>query len=141
MSHAMPVPTQSVPESRGQRGLWFGLFGAAVAWSVQELANYALSAYACSPPGLRGAVPRVTGIRAWELILSGVLLIVALAAGWTAVRDWRAARPEQGGAGRHLEIGEGRVAFMAFAGILLSAIFLLAIVMNLISVIMVPPCQ
>lgn len=142
MSHAMPVPAQSAPEFRGQRGLWFGLFGAAIAWSLHELVNYALSAHACNPPGLRGAMPRVHALRVWEVIVSVVLLIVALAAGWTALRDWRTARSAHGRAeGRQLEVGEGRVAFMAFAGILLSAIFLFGIVMNLVSIIMVPPCR
>lgn len=142
MSHTMPAPAQSLSEARGQRRLWFGLFGGPVAWSVQELATYALSASACNPPGLRGGVPRMPGLRAWELIVGVVVLAVAIGAAWTAVRGWHAARPAHGSAeGLQLEVGEGRVGFMAFAGILLSAIFLFGIVMNLVSIFMVPPCK
>jgi hypothetical protein len=137
MSHAA-----SAHPSLDQRVLWFGLFGAPLVWSVQELVSYVLSAYECNPPGMRASVPRLPGLWTWQLVVGLAALVVAAVAAWTAIRTWRAARLGYESAEHHqLEVGEGRVGFMAFAGILLSGVFLLGIVMNLISIFVLPPCK
>ena len=43
--------------------LWFGLFGAPVAWSLQLLASYALVAHGCYPDAEPMAMPVVPGLR------------------------------------------------------------------------------
>lgn len=121
--------------------LWFGLFGTPVAWSLQLLASYALTAHACFP----GAVPlaRPAGADAWliALIASAAAAVVAAVAGNTAWRSWRATRSEHpGDHGTLLEVGEGRTRFMALAGLLLSGIFFLGIVMNAVPLFLVQPC-
>ncbi len=59
----------------------------------------------------------------------------------TAWKSWRATREEEGGEQEELlEVGEGRTRFMALAGMLLSALFGLAVLFNAIPPFLVPAC-
>jgi hypothetical protein len=121
--------------------LWFGLFGAPVAWSLQLLSSYALVAHGCYPAAVPRAMPIVAGLRTVVLGGGGVALLIALVAGGIAWRSWGAMRGEPHGANEGmLKTGEDRTRFMALAGILLSAVFLLGIVMNAIPVVLLRPC-
>ena len=123
------------------RALWFGLFGAPAAWSVQLLVNYALVAHACFPKSEPLASPALGGLHAIVLGASFGALAIALAAEATAWRSWRASRHENhGGHGVLLEVGEGRTVFMALGGVLVSGVFLLGIVMNVIPILLASPC-
>lgn len=121
--------------------LFFGLFGAPFVWSVQLIVNYALMSHSCYP----GRLPIPTsyvGV-AWTvaLIVSIASLIVAVASALTSIRSWRRTEDEHAGSENALlEVGEGRTRFMAFAGILLSVLFLLGIVLNGIPLFVVPAC-
>jgi hypothetical protein len=134
--HPAPAVRVATPAA-----LWFGLFGAPVAWSLQLLASYALVAHGCYPDAAPMTMPVVPGLRALVLGTGAAALAVALLAGVSAWRSWRATRREH--EGEHealLEAGEGRTRFMALAGILLSAVFVLGIVMNVVPLLLLRPC-
>lgn len=119
-----PVPAR---HTAGLGLLWFGLFGAAAAWSIQELVGYAVITHACYRSWQPLSHSSVGG--AWWIALgmSLLTLLVAAAAALTAHRWWRRARQE-------------RVRFMALSGLIVSSIFLFNIVMNTIVLFLVPAC-
>jgi hypothetical protein len=117
--------------------LWFGLFGAPVVWCLQLLASYALVAHGCYPDAEPMTIPVVPGLRTLVLGTGAAALAVALLAGGSAWRSWRATRHEREAL---LEAGEGRTRFMALAGMLLSAVFVLGIVMNVVPLLLLRPC-
>ena len=130
--HPAPAVRAVTPEA-----LWFGLFGAPVAWSLQLLASYALVAHGCYPDAEPMTMPVVAGLRTLVLETGAAALAVALLAGLSAWRSWRVTRHELEG---ELEAGEGRTRFMALAGMLLGAVFVLGIVMNVVPMLMLHPC-
>ncbi len=121
--------------------LWFGLFGAPVAWSLQLLASYALVAHGCYPDAVPMTIPVVPGLRTLVLGTGAAALVVALLAAGSAWRSWRAT--QHGHQAEHealLEVGEGRTRFMALSGLLLSTVFALGIVMNVVPPLLRRPC-
>jgi len=123
--------------------LWFGLFGAPAAWSVQELVNYAFAAHACYPRMFPLAVPTMGHARLWILtiVVSMVAIAVAVAAGVAALSSWRSTRGETGGhAHWALDTGEGRTRFMAVSALMTSALFLLAILVHTATILVLRPC-
>jgi hypothetical protein len=121
--------------------LWFGLFGAPAVWSLQLLASYALVAHGCYPAAEPMTIPVVPGLTMLVLGTGATALVVALVAGSLAWRSWRATQHEhEGDHEALLEAAEGRTRFMALAGMLLSAVFVLGIVMNVVPVLLLRPC-
>jgi hypothetical protein len=110
--------------------LWFGLFGAAVAWTIQELAGYALLAHTCYPSRQPLLAPNDPAAWTRGLIVSVLMLVTGLAGGLTAYRSWRGTR----------QVEEGRARFMALSGMIASSILLFNIVLNLVVLFLVPPC-
>jgi hypothetical protein len=108
--------------------LWFGLFGAPVVWSIQLMLNFALVAHSCFPASEPRTTPIFGGLGFTVTLVSVVALVIALAAGTTAWRSWRATRRE------------GRTRFMAIAGMLVSGLFVLGVVMNSIPLFLVSLC-
>jgi hypothetical protein len=134
--HPAPAVRAATPAA-----LWFGLFGAPAVWSLQLLASYALVAHGCYPDAEPLALPVVPALRALVLGTGAAALAVALLAGGSAWRSWRATRHgEDGGEEVLLDASDGRTRFMALAGILLSAVFLLGIVMNVVPLLLLSPC-
>jgi len=133
--------TASTAAHAAAGALWFGLFGTPLAWSLQLLASYALTAHACFPAAEPLGEPADGNAWLLALIASAAAAVVAVVAGTTAWRSWRATRNEHpGDHGTLLEVGEGRARFMALAGLLLSGIFSLGIVMNALPLFLVQPC-
>ena len=125
----------------GIRALWFGLFGAAVAWSIQELAGYAVIAHACYPSWEPRFIPNASGVWTVTLVVSALMLLLGVGAGLTAYRSWRRTSQEHPDSGaQHLEVGEGRARFMAVSGVIVSGILLLNLIMNALVLFLVPPC-
>ncbi|HKO16137.1 MAG TPA: hypothetical protein VJU87_07855 [Gemmatimonadaceae bacterium] len=121
--------------------LWFGLFGAPAAWALELIVNYALASHFCFPSDTPLATPTWRGTRLTTGIVSVVLVLVCVAALWTAVSAWRSTRAGHTAEHHHVgETGEGRVRFMAFAGILLSSVFLYGALMNAVPVMVMPLC-
>jgi hypothetical protein len=141
MSAPFPVHPAPGRHAVSPGALWFGLFGAPAAWSVQLMANYALTAHGCFPGSEPRATPYFGGLSTLVLVISAAALAVAAAAGGAAWRSWRTTRAEHPGGHEHLlETGAGRTRFMALAGLLLSGLFLLGVVMAAIPLFLVPPC-
>jgi hypothetical protein len=121
--------------------LWFGLFGAPTIWSIQLMLNYALVAHACYPASEPLSAPVFGGLRGTVIAASVVALAIALSAAATAWRSWSATRHEHhGGEEALLEVGEGRTRFMALAGLLVSGLFILGVIMNSIPLFIIQPC-
>jgi hypothetical protein len=126
------------------RRLWFGLFGAPAAWSIHAVAATAINGYGCitwpgeQPPSGR-QLGSVVGVAL--ILVSLVLLLTALAALLTSFLNWSEAHSHAAGEEAELlEGGEGRIRFMAMAGILLGMIFSLLIAFNTVAVFAAPQC-
>ena len=134
-----PAPRRNVVPTRA---LWFGIFGAPAAWALQIIANYALVSHFCFPRDRPLLTPTFEALRATAIVVSVIVIGVVLLAMTTAVRSWHATR--HGHDAEHhelLEVGEGRARFMAFAGVLLSAVFLFAVLMNALPLITNAMCM
>jgi len=139
----MTVAAETAPARHrvGIWALWFGLFGAAVAWSIQELAGYAVIAHACYPSWEPRFIPTTSGVWTITLVISTLMLLLGLVAGLTAYRSWRHTSEEHSeSSAQYLEVGEGRVRFMAFSGVIVSGILLFNLIMNALVLFLVPPC-
>jgi hypothetical protein len=111
--------------------LWFGLVAAPLAWSVQMLASSALVGRDCYPHEIPLATPLWRGL--WPVLL-GICLVciaVAISGGVTALRSWQQTRQEHPDSVHGLLTrGEGRTRFMAMSGVLISLLFLLALLFS-----------
>jgi hypothetical protein len=125
----------------GLGALWFGLFGAAVAWSLQELVSFAVVSHSCYPDWRPRATPTVAGTWALALVAGLLMLMLGVSAGVTAWRSWRRSEGSGGRSIAHqIEVGERRVHFMATSGLVVSGLVLFAMVLNLIVLFIVPVC-
>jgi hypothetical protein len=129
--------------------LWYGLWAAPAAWSVQTLVNLPVSSHFCFPRLEPLSAPE-TGVRGMAFVVSVAALFVCLSALTVATRTWLRTREEHHGAsgkGRAhvpttalLETGEGRTRFMALCGTLTSATFFIASVAHTAAIFLVLPC-
>lgn len=132
MTMAHPAPRRGIVSLPT---LWFGIFGAPAAWAVELITGYSLIAHYCYPRDVPLNTSPYGALRVTGMIVCIVLVLVGIAALVTAVRSWRETR--HGHDAEHhelLEVGEGRVRFMAFGGILLSTMFLFALIMSALPV-------
>jgi hypothetical protein len=121
--------------------LWLGIFAAPLVWAVQSVVNTALTSHACYPDGVPLARPMHGGLWTLLLVVSLATLLVQVVTGSLAWRNWRATRQEASGREhRALDTGEGRTRFMAMAGMLTSALFVLVSVGHTVTLFLVPPC-
>ena len=139
-------PTTSQPatprHATHSRWLWFGFFGGPAAWSIQLLINYPMAAHFCYPQSSPLSEPTFSGLWTALITVNVLMLLTTLAAGAAAFVTWRRARDETEGAHDPvLEGGSGRVRFMAYAGMLVSALFLLAVLMSALPLFIVPVCS
>lgn len=124
------------------RWLWFALFGGPAAWSIQLLVNYPLAAHFCYPRNVPLSAPTFGGLWTTLIVVNVLMLFTTLAAGAAAIVIWRSAR--DGAAAPHdpvLESGTGRVRYMAYAAMLFSGLFLIAILMSAMPLFIVPVCS
>jgi len=120
------------------RGLWGSLATGAVIWSLHLVVSYAIVSLACE----RGLLQTIWGgfmLARWLAIGLTVLAAAGvLYAGVIAYRNWQHLRRTQ--AVNDAELGE-RFHFMAWLGVLLNSIFLLAIVVSLFPTLFLPLCD
>jgi hypothetical protein len=135
--------TESSPprEQRGRRmALWFGLFGAPALWSVQLMSGFAVSAHGCFPQSVP-LTSATVGVRAIVTLISVVAAAGAVAAGLIAHASWQGARDAASGSERaKLDGRQERIRFMALGGMMMSALFLFAILLSFVSIAVVSPC-
>jgi formate hydrogenlyase subunit 3/multisubunit Na+/H+ antiporter MnhD subunit len=121
--------------------VWFGLLGAPLAWSLQELVNVSLAGYACFPHDTPLAAPLWPNLVGIAMGVDVVALVACVAAGLAAFYSWRRSREEKpGDAGQLLGSGDGRTRFMAMAGMMTSMLFLIATLLAILNLAGVPPC-
>jgi hypothetical protein len=122
-------------ESRGSAALWFAVLGSPVAWLGHLGISYALEdVIACAPATTdRG---EILGFSSDEVswVLNSVMALIAAAAGLTALAAWR--RLRHASDGDRLE----RSQWMAFAGLVEGAIFLVAIVLGYLPPLLLDTC-
>ena len=120
---------------------WFGLLGAPIAWSLQELVNVSLAGHACYPHDVPLAMPlwpQLGGIAIW---VEAVAFVICIAAGLVAFASWRRSRNEKpGDAHQLLGSGDGRTRFMAMAGVIMSVLFLIGTALATLNLLTVAPC-
>jgi hypothetical protein len=126
----MADATESTEYLRGGRGiavLWFAVLAGPLAWMLGLNAEYSLVRVACA---------KDTNLSLHLVSLATLLL--ALAGGWVAWREWkRTGRRWPGEAGGPLARSE----FMAAIGLLTSALFSLAIVTQWVASLFFNPCM
>lgn len=114
-------------EPRGVMALGFAILGGPIAWSIALTAGYPLVAVSCDA---ETTLPL-------HLLLA-VMLLVSIASGVVALREWRRA-----GRGWSNEGGGtlARSRFAAVLGLLSSGLFALVIVAQWLAVLLLDPCM
>lgn len=146
MNHSdTPAISHPAPD-RGRvsrRVLWYGLLGAALAFSFDELASYIVAANECELHTASGLPTMVRGTRPSYLGLFALTFAIALGGVWAARVSWKRTRGEHpGGAGEHVaEHGEGRTRFMAMAAMITSIGMVVGLVMMLLQLVSAPLCE
>jgi hypothetical protein len=111
--------------------LWIGFLGGPTIWSIHLLASEFVLSAACSTgtPGFESFT--FLGTAGWRivlLLLTGALALLALGADIIAVRAWRETRIGTRLTGE-AEGAAGRSGWMSLAGVLLSTLFLVGILL------------
>lgn len=124
-SQAIRPPQQPPPSAARKLAHGPALVGAPTAWFLQQQTNYALAPFA-HRYGLT-----------WALYASSALFaLIAVACGLIAARAWRSPDP----AASDGEAGE-RMRFVGAVGVMTSALFLLLILIQGLSVLVFPPSE
>jgi hypothetical protein len=111
---------------------WFGLFGAALTWTVQLVVGFGVTIARCGPAN---AVLGVD-VQAWELALMGTGIALALLAEAAALNIlWQTRNVDYGG-----PPPEGRRHFFALAASIGNVLFLLVIVLSGTGAVFHQPC-
>lgn len=122
--------------------LWFGFFGGPAAWSIQLLVNYPMAAHFCYPRSIPLNEPTFGGLWTALITVNVLMLLTTLAAGAAAIVVWREARDRSSGSHDPvLDSGVERVRYMAYAGMLVSGLFLFAVLMSALPLFIVPVCS
>jgi hypothetical protein len=129
----MGIATVRPEEKRYGAALWFGVLGGPVAWVVQVAAGYILEDTACSPAS---SSPTILGIEIEPLylVMTAILAAVTAAAGLIAHRC----------KGRIADTGTvtaERARWMAWAGVLVSALFFVIIGLAFASIPILSSCE
>jgi len=111
---------------------WFGLFGAALTWTVQLVVGFGVTIARCGPAN---AVLGVD-VKAWELALMGTGIALALLAEAAALNIlWQTRNVDYGG-----PPPEGRRHFFALAASIGNVLFLVVIVLSGAGAVFHQPC-
>lgn len=124
----------------GSAALWYGLLGAPAAWSLQEVLSYALVSIPCGADAATLGADSGAGLPIAAIAVSAAALLVSVGALATAIRSWRAAPSAEGGATVLERATRDRIAFMAFSGIFVSAVFTIGIAFAAAGPLALAPC-
>jgi hypothetical protein len=125
-----------VRPARANLLLWFGLFGAPAAWTVQFVIGYWLSEVRCSTGGVGGLE-----VDSWTIVTTAVAAVLAVLAEVAAIRTFRRTRNVRGMGGADEPPPKGRVHFLATVGIVIAPLFFLIIVMSGVGVAVLENCR
>ncbi|MEO6092800.1 MAG: hypothetical protein ABIT04_09475 [Novosphingobium sp.] len=137
MSDLHPLARAISHPSPGRRdvGMWRTIGGvtlAPIAFSLQVIASYVVAANGC------GAGNAPSG---WLVAINLAALAATIAGMALAIANFRATRDEKEGGHKHVqEIGEGRTRFLAYCGLCTSAIFGLAVIVQLTAITTLSAC-
>ncbi len=121
--------------------LMFGIVAAPIFWLGQLMLGYGVSAVVCYGSDHPTTITSATALRSALIVFDAIAIIAAIAGGIVSYMSWRAVHNEkEGGKRQALEIGDGRVRFMALWGIMSSLWFLYAVIFSTIASVTVPLC-
>ena len=112
---------------------WFGLFAAALIWSLQLVLGFGLTLARCGAAGMRWGI----GLHTWEIALMVIGAVVTLAAEAAALTVFFGTRDVEEDDPPPL----GRRHFFASAAALGNVLFLVIILLSGIGVIVHSPCH
>ncbi|MFW6098260.1 MAG: hypothetical protein ACOC9Z_09285 [Chloroflexota bacterium] len=118
------------------RQLWFGVAAGPILWAIQLVVVYALVSLACNWRFFSFTLLGVPGIVVILTTVTLVLSAIVLYAGLLSWHNWRVIQEEEHAHGRR----EERHYFLAYSGVLLSALFLLVMLVSLIPAFVLGPC-
>ena len=124
------------------KALWFGVLAGPLLWAAQLAVNYQWEEFeACSPSSThRGEVLGI-GVRAWVMMVNGVVAALTLTALAVAIRCWRRTSVVPVGGVLTTEHRRDTAHWMALAGIANSLLFLLMIVVGFGPAVILKTCQ
>ncbi len=138
---------QRLPHPSPHRGrvsrwaIWFAIAAAPAAWNLQLLVNVAVTAHGCYPHDMPLADPIWSNLRTVAAVVELIAILVCIAGAFVAWRNWSRTRNEKPGSAHHLiEAGDGRMRFMAMVGIMVSALFFVAVIFAAWNLAVVPAC-
>jgi hypothetical protein len=124
----------SKAKGRGTALLWFGVLAGPAAWSIEIIVGYGVEEIACSTGSMSEEIEGI-GVEPFIVVLTLFLGAVTAAAGLVAFGCLRRLRASG-------EVATaGRAEWMAIVGIATSAIFLVMIIVNLFSVVILGVCE
>lgn len=134
-----PQSRRAHPDAPRPALLWFGWLGGAAAWAIYFVVGYALVEVRCHSSLLAFEAFGVSGAAFLGGLLALIAAAVAAAAGVAAFLNWTG-RTDPSTADPGGPEWYGRSRFMGFVGTLLSALFLLTILMNGSAYFFLRPC-
>jgi hypothetical protein len=123
----------SKAEGRGSALLWVGVLAGPAAWSVEMIVGYGVEEIACSSGSVGEEIVGV-GVEPIIVLLTLILGAVTGAAGLLAFGCLRRLRSSEAAT-------SARAEWMAMVGIATSAIFLIMILVNLFSLVILGVCE
>lgn len=130
MAATQPPPTRP--------SIWYGIFAAPVAFGIQEILNWLISSGACPSgnPADIGGEPLFTHIRPILWGIGALAVVVAAVALLIGIGAWRQSHDPS-----FLSIrARLRSDYLAAAAMLVSAVFLVAILWQTVGVFVLPEC-
>ncbi|HEX3843749.1 MAG TPA: hypothetical protein VHV80_05270 [Steroidobacteraceae bacterium] len=118
--------------------IWYGIFAAPVAFGIQEMLDWLISSGACPSgnPADIGGMPLFTSTRAILWGIGAAALVIAAVALGIGIGAWRQSHDPS-----FLSIrARQRPDYLAAAAMLVSAVFLIAILWQTIGVFVLPEC-
>jgi len=112
---------------------WFGLFGGALAWTLQHVVGYGISDSGCSVAGAQWDL-HAAALQATLSLVTGAVVVAAWVAAFVAFRETRAIDADAPGP-------SGRIHFFAQAALLGNVLFLVIVVLDGVSSIYHLPCR
>jgi hypothetical protein len=137
---AAPAMTQHVADPLPTpAGIWLGVCGAPLAWGAQVLIGWWISGQTCADGTPEWGSWAASQVRMLLIVISAVALVIAIAGIVSARRQWRARRT--GNEPVEVFTGAHRPAFMALAGMLVSSVLGVAILLTGIALSSVSVCE